>query len=103
MREKRLVIKFDRRLKGENFLFMFLSFKFFRVCFRETVKIMLFILTVYAITVKKYETVREFSVSVTVLYTHKLITNFPDGCLISLVGTVKIISIFLCVFHKPSR
>jgi hypothetical protein len=36
----------------------------FPVCFLETVKIILITLTVYAITVKKFETVREFYVSI---------------------------------------
>jgi len=76
-----------------------LSFQFFPMCFRETIKIMLFILTVCAITVKKYETVRKFGISLMVMYSHKLIKNFP-ACV---VGAIKIISIFLCVFHKPSR
>jgi hypothetical protein len=85
---------------------MFLSFQFFPVCFRETVKIMLFTLTVYAITIKK-------------IRNRQGIWYFPDGYVHSQVNyeflwrlfnfpecfarTVKIISIFLCVFHKPSR
>jgi hypothetical protein len=39
---------------------------------------------VYAITVKKYETLWEFGIFLTVMYTHKLITSFSDSCLISL-------------------
>jgi hypothetical protein len=41
---------------------------------------------------KKYEIVRELGISLTVMYTHRLIINFPDDYLIS-----------LCVFQKPSR
>jgi hypothetical protein len=36
----------------------------FPMCFPETVKVILFTLTVYVITIKKFETVREFQVSI---------------------------------------
>jgi phosphatidylethanolamine-binding protein (PEBP) family uncharacterized protein len=81
MREK----DFHHKLKEENLLFMFLSFQYFPMCSPETVKIMLFTVMVYAITVKKLQNrqgIRNFPDG----YVHSQVNirNFPDRYLISM-------------------